>query len=417
LPVGWDGLTLTFMEFNSLPPFSDMPSVQQSAVAKLARRRVLAAGEVLFYEGDPPDEISLLSSGQMSISRGAQPGIMAGPGQILDMGASLAGLPHGAKATAVQACEIVSWSASDLWRLPGFEEAARRALGRSLKQVETCLAEISAPIHYTAGARVAAGPFAFNDTTLLIAFCDAERDVITALLPDGLNLLAAPKQSRVPVFVGLAEFPDAHPEHDPRARFAYTETTCFVPVRCGITPGVFIPYIYPSAWEPILIGREIYGFPKQLGHTKLGSSQADLSVDGVPQLQLGWNGLESSDEVQLVGALMAWLGVERHIAAAAFQAGDVLRMAMNLPPYRRVDVFNRKQVLAVDGTAEAPVFAVDHLTHAVFGVKRWFGISRMTDPFLTISHGPLAEANLKLREAYRTQLDMRLSICAIVAQS
>jgi hypothetical protein len=57
---------------------------------------------------------------------------------------------------------------------------------------------------------------------------------------------------------------------------------------------------------------------------------------------------------------------------------------------------------------------VDHLTHAVFGVKRWFGISRMTEPYLTVCGGPLAGANLTLREAYRTQLDLRLSTCEIV---
>jgi hypothetical protein len=52
---------------------------------------------------------------------------------------------------------------------------------------------------------------------------------------------------------------------------------------------------------------------------------------------------------------------------------------------------------------------VDQLTHAVFGVLRWFQVSKLQQPALCITGGPLAAAGVTLLEAYRTVLDLRLS--------
>jgi hypothetical protein len=233
-------------------------------------------------------------------------------------------------------------------------------------------------------------------------------------LPDGLSLLKSPLRERAPVFIAFADFPYSYPRHDESARFAYTETTYFVPVRHKANPGAFVPYIYPSAWEPILLGREIYGFPKRLGHTVFGSNQVSLSVDGDKFLDLHWSQLETSTEPKLVGALMDWLGFERHIAAAAFQAGDLMRRAVRLPPYRRVDVYNHKRVLSVAATHDKPEYGVNCLTQAVFGVLRWNHIAWIVDPVLDVLGGPFGDAGLSVREAYRTGLAMRLSAGRVV---
>jgi len=203
-------------------------------------------------------------------------------------------------------------------------------------------------------------------------------------------------------------------------------------VRHGRRIGLYVPYIYPSAWEPILLGREIYGFPKRLGktifwnrrdaedteiaqHSALSTQQlALLTVDGVEHFRVTWDAAEPSGEARLVRALSDWIGVEGRAAAAAFRAGDVLREALRLPAYRRVDVYNRKRVLAPHASYESPVYSVDCLTRATFGVLRWREITRLTDPALAVSGGPLLKAGLALRDAYFTRLDMRLSVGRIV---
>jgi hypothetical protein len=187
-----------------------------------------------------------------------------------------------------------------------------------------------------------------------------------------------------------------------------------VPVRFGANVGLYVPFIYPSAWEPILLGREIYGFPKRLGKTTFMGKSASLAVDSKPCFELAWDGEKPTRESRLVRALSDWIGIEGHAAEVAFRAGDMLRQAMRFPAFRRIDVYNHKCILAADATSDSPRYAVNNLTRAVFGVLRWHQIDRLTVPELTVHSQPFLSADLALREAYYSRLDMRLSTGEIV---
>ncbi|MCZ7543086.1 MAG: acetoacetate decarboxylase family protein [Anaerolineae bacterium] len=299
-----------------------------------AQTRHFAPGDVLFYEGAPADSLFLLTAGRCALSFGREPRGVAGPGDLLDPVATLGGLPHRVKATATEAGAALCWPVDALWQSEAFAAAARRYLADALLSSQTRLDALAAPIHYRPGApaEVTPGPFLFEDVTLIFAFCEADLDVVRACLPDGLSLLRRPVFKGGPVILAVADFPNAHPEADPAARFGYTETTYFVPARFGRHFGLFVPHIYPSTWEPILLGREIYGFPKRLGRTVFGANRASLEVDGSDFFSLTWEGAEAVSERDLVGALMDWVGIERRMASAAFEAGEVLRRAMRLPP-------------------------------------------------------------------------------------
>lgn len=395
---------------NQTPVFSDLPEAERSGLLELARRRDITAGEVLFYEGDPANEVMALSTGRCGLSWAGESRGELHPGALVDPVASLGGLPHTVKVTALEDSAILSWSAGDLWCLEAFAAAARCYLAALLRETGDRLRELEAPIHYP----LSPGPFLFEEALMVIAFCEVDPDAVMVDLPDGLSLLRPPGRKRAPLFLAFASFPRVYPQHDEMALFSYTETTYFIPVRHRANPGLYVPHIYPSAWEPILLGREIYGFPKQLGHTVFGSNSVSLAVDGEAYLALHWTQLETIAEPHLVGALMGWLGLERHLASAAFQAGDLMRKAMRLPPYRRVDVYNHKQVLAADATHEASRYEVDCLTQAVFGVLHWHNIARIGDPVLEVTGGPYADSALTVGEAYRTYLNMRLSTGKVV---
>ncbi len=408
------------MELTHVPVFQTLTDDERSALLARAETVTLAAGAVLCYAGDPADALYLLVEGNCRITRGASsPGLLSTYGEgdaggLIDLEATLGGLPHSLKLEAVSDCTFLRWPVVSLWESATFAAAARRTLAESLQAARAQLDELEQPVHYASGdssgsAMIAPGPFMFEDVTLIFAFCDADLDSLRATLPDGLTLFRRPGRARDSLLLALATFPNAYPEDDPAARFAYTETTVFVPVRYRHSVGLFVPYIYPSAYEPILLGREIYGFPKQLGRTAFGAQNVTLSVDGAAHAMLQWRGLDGTDEARLVRALFDWLGLEGRSASLAFQAGDVLRRAMRLPPFRRIGVYNHKRVLAVDATRESPTYTVDQLTHAIFGVLRWYQIARMREAVIEIAAGPLAAANVTLRDAYRTQLDMRLS--------
>lgn len=402
------------ISLDGIPLFASLPAGLRRQMEVEAQAHSYQAGDVLCYEGDPAAMLTLLLEGQVNLSWGGCPRGICLPGSLLDPAAALGDLPHTVKAVASTACHVIEWPLDALRGAPAFHEFARRHLADCLRESQSRLSATTAPIHYSGRAEACPGPYLFPDAGVTFAFCEADAVPIRATLPEGLSLLKPPGGNRTPVLLGVADFPNAHPEFDPSARFSYTETTVFVPVLYGATPGVFIPYIYPSSWEPILVGREVYGFPKQLGNTVFGSGEVTLSVDEAPCFSLSWEGQEASNETTLVGALMAWLGIERHVASAAFQVGDVMRQVARLPAYRRIDVFNRKRVPSAASSIDAPQYDVDQLTQAVFGVLRWFSIARLARTQLATLGGPLHEAQLTLREAYRTRLDMRLSTGRVV---
>ncbi len=405
------------MLLDDLPIFDRLTPALRLDLNARAERRTYAPGEVLFYPGDPADALMVLAAGACRLEDPGASGaaLRLDAPTLLDAETSLGGLPHRVKAAAETACAVLCWPVERLWADGAFRDAARRWLAESLMAAQDRVRALDAPRVFNARAELPPGPFLFEDATILFAFCEGNLDSLRGLLPEGLRLFRRVGRRRDAVLLAFADFPRAYPESDPDAAFGYTETTVFVPVRFGVRLGLTVPYIYPSTYDPILLGREIYGFPKQLGHTSLSGRAASLSV-GEPaqaalawQAALTWDAMHPCDEARLVRALMDWLGLEGWTLSLAFQAGDVLRRAMQLPPFRRVSVYNHKRILDASADAGRPTWAVDQITHALFGVLRWYQIARLETPALTVSAGPLAEWGLRLREAYRAQLDMRLS--------
>lgn len=398
-----------------IPVFDNLPDAERKALFEAAQGKQLAAGDVLFYEGDPADTLYLLQSGccQMSFGKELRGKIEAG--LLIDPIGTLGGLPHTVKVTAVENAQLLCWPMETLLQSANFSAAARRYLAKQLHQSTMKLAQLTAPLHFAHNtAELVPGPFMFEDTSMIFAFCEADPPSIEKCLPESLHLLQRPAKKRAPLLIALADFPHAYPQHTPSARFAYTETTYFIPVRYGTTFGFYVPHIYPSTYEPILLGREIYGFPKRLGETIFGTNEVSLSVDGEKYVHLSWQGAESETETRLVRGLMDWLGLEGRVASAAFQAGEVLRKATRLPAYRRVNVFNHKQILAAESNQDSPLYAVNQLTQAAFGVLRWYHINRLSQPELRLLGGAFSDAHLTLREAFRTKLDMRLSTARVI---
>ncbi len=396
-----------------IPVFCELSPEEQASLLAAAQTQHLSTGEVLFYEGDTPDRLYVLRTGRCRMSFAGESRGEVGADTLLDPVAVLGGLPHTVKITAVENCELLYWPMKLLWQSANFNAAARRYLARQLQKTSTRLTQLTAPIHYAAySADLIPGPFLFEDATMLFLFCEAAPELIEKILPEGLSLLQRPGKKHAPLLLALADFPKAYPQHTPAARFAYTETTYFIPVRHGTTFGFYVPHIYPSTYEPILLGREIYGFPKRLGETVLGSNEVSLSVDGEQYLHFQWQGAESETEPRLVRALMDWLGLQGRLASVAFQAGELLRKASRLPGYRRVNVFNHRRLLAADSTHDQPTYAVSELTQAAFGVLKWYQINRLNRPELQVTGGTLTDVTL--REAFRTRLDMRLSTARVV---
>lgn len=379
-----------------VPVLCDVPDA-----LTLAEQVTVAVGTTLFAEGDAPRYAWMRLSGRCMLSQNAVPLGEAHSGEVLDLLAALGGVAHGQRAIAITECQFVRWELARLEQNEHFQRGARAYLATRARQAEIRSAELETPIHFVGnGAEIAPGPYVFDHSTMLFLFCDAY--VMDVALPAGLHPLSHS------ALIVLAQFRNAHAEATPEARFSYTETTFFVPVRQGVRLGLYVARIYPSTWEPILIGREIYGFPKRPGRTMLEAQHADLLVDGEHLLQTQWKQIQASSEAQLVGAFGTCFGVQGGLTAGAFAIGDALLAALRVPFYRRVSVFNHKRIVATVSRSGAALYDVDQLTEAVFSVQRWNRIERISDAALNVGSG-LQDWHIHLREAYLTQADIRLS--------
>lgn len=99
--------------------FSSMTAEQAARVAALGRVSRLAAGEVVFAEGQPGDAIHLVLSGEVSVVAGSPPSPLGvvGRGDALGEVSLLAARPHSATATATTDAEVATLPGPDLQAL------------------------------------------------------------------------------------------------------------------------------------------------------------------------------------------------------------------------------------------------------------------------------------------------------------
>jgi CRP-like cAMP-binding protein len=385
------------IDFSQLLILGELPDI-----LKLAEKITIRAGETLFQEGDNAEFFYVRETGQCMVSRNAEPLGEAQNSEILDFIAVLGGLPHTQRAITITDCQFLRWKVDDLWRDETFSKLARQYLAQHLHQTQSRLEQLQAPVHYQLyTAQVQAGPYVFPNSTIIFAFCTAPK--MDFPLPVGVSRVGKG------LLLGIADFQGAYYHHQPDFRFSYTETTVFVPVRVGAKLGLYVPYIYPSTYEPIVIGREIYGFPKQFGETNFSDSQVVLAVAEEAYLHMRWNKHETTNEPRIVGAFGQLFGVTGQITAAAFAIGDTLLSLINVPFYRRVSVFNHKRIPAIDTTHDKSTYEIDMLTEAIFSVEHWQKIDYLPNARLQVLGGIFKAWDITLREAFYTQLSMRLS--------
>jgi Acetoacetate decarboxylase (ADC)/Cyclic nucleotide-binding domain len=384
-------------DLSQLPVLGTLPQLLASA-----EKLTIPAGQTLFQEGDIPAYCFVCVSGRCVVSQNAQPLGEAQSTEILDLIAVLGGLPHTQRAITITACEFLRWQVDELWGNATFNIIARQYLAQHWQQAQARLDQLQAPVHYQPyTAQVQPGPYVFPNSTIVFAFCTAPK--MDFPLPTGVSRIGKG------LLIGIADFHAAYYQHQPDARFSYRETTFFVPVRVGVKLGLYVPYIYPSSYEPIVIGREIYGFPKQFGETTFSQKQVSLMVSNADYLNLRWDKRELANEPRLVGAFGQLFGVTGRITAAAFAVGDTLLSLINVPFYRRVNVFNHKRIPAIDTTYAKPSYAVDMLTQAIFSVEHWQKIDHLPSAQLQVTGDIFKTWDITLREAFYTQLTMRLS--------
>lgn len=219
-------------------------------------------------------------------------------------------------------------------------------------------------------AQLIPGPFQFGPFSGVLMVVETEREALQRLLPPGLELLPG---SGGRYLLAVSDIQGARaPQAGPRS-FAYRETTPLLPCQAGkLSWGVYIPELYPDAYMPILLGRELYGFPKRLGRTRLDASGADVIVDQARLLRARWSQpepLSGADFVaELVRELLPGFGFA---SLASGLARRVVRWLDAAPAVLgrggRASVFVRRQLRSPESLATEH-FQLDELVEVPFHV-------------------------------------------------
>jgi hypothetical protein len=376
-------------------------------IEHLAEEIDVPAGTILFKEGDSVQYAYKLISGTCMLSKQAIPIGAVPKHSTIAPTEAIGGIEYTQRAICQSDCKLVQWDMTEAWKIPEFSLAARQSMMQQIRNHQNRLEELSGSIYFKGNsAQLNAGAFEFPNSEIIFAFCHAELSSLQ--LPDGVSRMGNS------LLIAFANFPNSRYANAPDKTFSYSETTFFVPVRVGATLGLYVPYIYPSSYEAILLGREIYGFPKRLGYTEWAgdfeNGWLNLYVDDERLIALDWDwGAISASEAQLVGAMGSLFGVQGQLTSAAFRVGDTLLNLMNVPFYRRISVYNHKLIPDIATKYDEPKFAVDQLTQAIFQVERWHSIEKLNSAHISQVGRMLQNWHIQVREVYMTRLDMRLS--------
>jgi CRP/FNR family transcriptional regulator len=132
--------------------FKGLPSFVSKEVLSSAHCRDFAAGEFIYFAGDPMKQLLLLTDGRVKKSHLIESGgeviiRLTVPGEVISDPAWAPGTSHASTAQALQDCKVLAWESATfgaaLEYFPGLRRNAKRILARRLAELERRFCEIS----------------------------------------------------------------------------------------------------------------------------------------------------------------------------------------------------------------------------------------------------------------------------------
>ena len=225
---------------------------------------------------------------------------------------------------------------------------------------------------HTPNARLVQGPYAMGSFPMYALVVQTDISRIRACLPPGLTVIPGLGGRYLLTF---NFFPNVYSQHSSAEGrgFAYNETTAFLPViGPGARPAVYSPELYLDSYMPIVLGRELYGFPKRFGSARLGERHIDLTIGREMALRLQWESRRSVDAGELLALLQGWLiGRQAGLPSAVHPMLRAVFEAMDTPSARRfwpaMPVYVHSQVPSAMEDAEDGM-RIDELVEIPFNV-------------------------------------------------
>jgi hypothetical protein len=131
----------TILFLKDVPLFEGLTTAQLVEVARLAEPHALAAGAVLFHQGDAVDFLYIVRRGGLSVKAGSEERARLGPGECVGEMAVLTASERTATVETVEATQLLRFDADDFLQLldnyPEIGRSLLRALVRRLAKSMT----------------------------------------------------------------------------------------------------------------------------------------------------------------------------------------------------------------------------------------------------------------------------------------
>lgn len=288
--------------------------------------------------------------------------------------------------------------------------AARLELGSASIELERALTDADEVVS-SPGAELIPGPYTFEPMPVLYLVMRREAEALANLLPPGVRTVPGLGGRYLVLISDITSCRSDHPRGGGR-RAAYRELTVFIPcIGPGGRVGLYAPELFASATAPIMLGREVYGFPKRLGRIELHDRGASVAVGGRLVLRARWAETRALSSAAFSTELLAVLrkgsagvrdATKAHpIAEVALDAAEGLGLMAKLGS---AHVFVRKRIPTAQAEPRLE-WAIDQLVRIPFAgtgmrqPQRLEGLSVNLDPLPSL--GGEVEAGYCMQFGFR----------------
>lgn len=354
--------------------FTHLSDTVRSRLDAASKTLNLPRGFVLTREGERGDDVYFLVTGELAVKRdGRLLTMLEGP-RFVGLSAALDESPRSASLEVLTDARLIAFRGDVMRALMNEHLDFARAVAREL-QIDLRAAWASQErdrqslddFFVSPSARLVPGPYV------------AELDVSTFImreLPSKLREHLPPGCRPMPGaddtwLLMISHFLDVHSESaaGQGRRFSYREVSPFIPcLGPDLLPALFCPELYPDNYLAVLLGRELYGFPKRMGRFEVGPTHVSLAVGHQLALRTAWSNSRACSAAELGEHLVSAGGASTFAAKAAGQLMGIFANPLAKPLWPNVPVLVRKQIPEASSVYERSLH-IDELVCIPFGVS------------------------------------------------
>ncbi len=359
---------------NSHRFFTSLSDGVRARLSAASKPLSLPRGFVLTREGERGDDVYFLESGELAVMRGNRLVTMLEGPCFIGLPLVLEEASRSASLEVLTDARLLAFRGEVMRELMtedlGFARAVATELQADLRVAWTQQERDRQSLDdffVSPSARLVPGPYV------------AELDVDTFLmreLPGRLRTHLPPGCAPMPGaedtwLLMVSHFLDVHSESPAgqQRRFSYREVSPFLPcLGPDLVPSLFCPELYPDNYLAVLLGRELYGFPKRMGRFDVGDAHVSLAVGNRPALRTSWASMRACSATELGTELAARGGASTLAARAAGQLMGVFSSPLAKPLWPSVPVLVRKQIPEASSVYERSLH-IDELVCIPFGMS------------------------------------------------